>query len=677
MVTLPKFVGNQARSQFLKMLSFSVKLFTLLEKGGEGMVRFFASALTVVLVALMLLSCAAPLTNGKDARARGQVNDSLSAQFYSLNLLTRQEVRELFEGDLGEKVVPLFFGEDEIANQPLDPAKVIFVQTELGRTFDPESKQGAAHFIVSTLDYHGKAKSKFVTLNVKYDGQWVKRVTSVEPLNLSEEEEKELQSSVMANGYPDPFYRLITPGTTGNDVRFLQERLNEFLLEKGYNMQIKVDGIYGPETQSAVLRFCQHYALNYDGNFGVSKMNRLLSVTDGELDVVPSFSVDKIEYLTEPLVVGETETLRVTISRHSFTNIDYSFYVVAKSSAHGQLASALVKMEAGEKTKSFDLIVRFNAAGDFRTTVELYTTKFNKITERTGAYADTVRSNQTPTFTPKVTIGDMKYTTAPLVVNRTEKFQVTISEEGGRNLSRKFRVVVQSSAHGELAESLVTWAAGEVSKTLTFDVKFSKAGDFSTKVSVFTESGTLVAERWGSSKDTVYTSDPNQGPSIPSWARFYIHVDLWRDRSREGKLYLYDRSGNLRYTTRALGKSAYGYPWYERSGDTPTGGYEGVLAGPAEPSVSFGIGNVVELWGISGNAYRAYHEFGRSGIWIHGGRGVYTGYSGAYLYPTHGCVRIPDDAQVEMFGKGSSNLGVMGKIGVPFGGRGYVVVTEK
>uniref|UniRef100_A0A7C5Y6Y8 Uncharacterized protein n=1 Tax=Fervidobacterium nodosum TaxID=2424 RepID=A0A7C5Y6Y8_9BACT len=643
--------------------------------------RYLKVLLTAVLVLGLIFAVSSCTKSVQAPEQKDSGSDELVKEFYSSEFLSEEIALKLLKDEIDSKEGVLVFGKDEISNEPSANNNVVLVVSEQSKIFDPDLKKGTAYYYVSALKNSKELTRKFVRVAIDYtpDG-WKVNVIDVENYKIPEEEiaiEKNLEASPLANGYPDPFYRLITPGVSGNDVRFLQERLNEFLIEKGYNVQLTVDGIYGPKTQSAVLNYCQYYGLNYDGNFGYNKMVKLLSVTDGKLDVIPSMSIEKIEYITSPLVVGETEVLRVTIARNSYTNLNYEFYIVAESSAHGQLASALVNMSAGEQRRSFNLVVKFNKAGDFKTTIKLFTKNLESITARTGTYPDTVKSSSTPSFTPRVSIDSIDYTTKPLVVDEAENLKVVISESGGTNISRSLKIVVSSSAHGQLGETTVTWNAGEVTKSVNFPVKFRKAGEFSTKVSVYTQSGSLVAERMGLSKDTVYASNPSRGPSIPSWARFYIYVDLWKDRSREGKLYLYDRSGNLRYTTRALGMSALGRPWYQNSGDTPTGGYEGTLAAPAYPAESFGIGNVVELWGISGNAYRAYYEFGRAGIWIHGGRGIYTGYSGAYLYPTHGCVRIPDDAQVAMFGKGYSNLGIMGQIGVYMGSKGYVVVDEK
>lgn len=644
--------------------------------------RYGKTLFTFVLVfglLFIVVSCTSQSVN--IAQQRTSDVDRILNEFYSAEFLSEDTILKLLEHEIDSKERVLFFGKDEISNEVSTTNQVVLVLTNKGKIFDPESKKGTAYYYISALKNSKEIARKLVKVAIDYTTEgWKVSKIDVENYNVPEEEidiEKKLEASALANGYPDPFFRLITPGTSGSDVKFLQERLNEFLLEKGYSTLLEVDGIYGQKTQSAVLRFCQYYGLYYDGNVGYNKMVKLLGVTDGKLDIIPDMTVSKIEYRSLPLVVGESELLRVTVTRNSYTNINYKFYIVAESSAHGQLASALVNMLPGEKQKSFDLVVKFNKAGDFMTTVKLLTENLDLITSRTGKYPDTVRSSSSSSFIPEVSIDSIKYTSLPLVVNETENLNVVISETGGKNISRKFKVVVSSSAHGKLGESTIVWNPGEVTKSINFSVKFNKSGEFSTKISVYTESGVLVAERIGLSKDTVYSSKQAENPAIPSWAKFYIHVDLWADRSREGKLYLYDKSGNLKYTTRALGKSALGRPWYEKSGDTPTGGYEGTLSLPAYPAESFGIGNVVELWGISGNAYRAYYEFGRAGIWIHGGRGIYTGYSGAYLYPTHGCVRIPDDAQVIMLGKGSSNLGIMGQIGVYVGSKGYVFVSEK
>ncbi len=169
-------------------------------------------------------------------------------------------------------------GRDVISNDE-DISKInLVVVSEVGRKAVNDSEYLAEYVVYAALSGKSIVTEK-VVLQARSEKEEIgKSIVKIE--NSVYEFSKE-ENETLANGYPDQFYRLITPGVSGNDVVFLQQRLNEFLVEKGYNFVIKVDGIYGAETQGAVLVYCQYYKLNYDGNFGVNKMNRLLSVTDG------------------------------------------------------------------------------------------------------------------------------------------------------------------------------------------------------------------------------------------------------------------------------------------------------------------------------------------------------------------------------------------------------------
>jgi peptidoglycan hydrolase-like protein with peptidoglycan-binding domain len=60
-------------------------------------------------------------------------------------------------------------------------------------------------------------------------------------------------------------------GSTGNDVKVLQERLNQF------GFKLAVDGIFGYITEGAVKQFQQDHHLVVDGIVGSMTWNALLS----------------------------------------------------------------------------------------------------------------------------------------------------------------------------------------------------------------------------------------------------------------------------------------------------------------------------------------------------------------------------------------------------------------
>lgn len=72
-------------------------------------------------------------------------------------------------------------------------------------------------------------------------------------------------------GEKPKFDRILRRGDKGDDVKKLQELLNEL----GY--EIKVDGDYGRGTKEAVRDFQQKNKLSADGNFGPSTAEVLLS----------------------------------------------------------------------------------------------------------------------------------------------------------------------------------------------------------------------------------------------------------------------------------------------------------------------------------------------------------------------------------------------------------------
>ncbi|MBE9223883.1 peptidoglycan-binding protein [Phormidium sp. LEGE 05292] len=68
-----------------------------------------------------------------------------------------------------------------------------------------------------------------------------------------------------------PSRPVISSGSKGNDVKYLQQLLNK----KGYSL--KVDGDFGPHTVAAVKQFQKSHGLAVDGVVGPKTWNALLS----------------------------------------------------------------------------------------------------------------------------------------------------------------------------------------------------------------------------------------------------------------------------------------------------------------------------------------------------------------------------------------------------------------
>jgi zinc D-Ala-D-Ala carboxypeptidase len=73
--------------------------------------------------------------------------------------------------------------------------------------------------------------------------------------------------------------RSLAQGTSGEDVRQLQIRVAGY---PGYNAIIGIDGVFGPATRSAVIRFQQAYGLGADGIAGPQTFNKLYALQDDD-----------------------------------------------------------------------------------------------------------------------------------------------------------------------------------------------------------------------------------------------------------------------------------------------------------------------------------------------------------------------------------------------------------
>ncbi|MEV5768422.1 D-Ala-D-Ala carboxypeptidase family metallohydrolase [Micromonospora sp. NPDC052213] len=80
--------------------------------------------------------------------------------------------------------------------------------------------------------------------------------------------------------------RTLSQGMSGEDVRQLQIRVSGY---PGYGAVLALDGVYGPGTRSAVIRFQQAYGLGADGIAGPQTFNQIYALQDDDCTPV-SFS---------------------------------------------------------------------------------------------------------------------------------------------------------------------------------------------------------------------------------------------------------------------------------------------------------------------------------------------------------------------------------------------------
>ncbi|SCL73864.1 D-Ala-D-Ala carboxypeptidase family metallohydrolase [Micromonospora peucetia] len=73
--------------------------------------------------------------------------------------------------------------------------------------------------------------------------------------------------------------RTLSQGMSGEDVRQLQIRVAGY---PGYGAVLGLDGVYGPATRSAVIRFQQAYGLGADGVAGAQTFSRLYALQDDD-----------------------------------------------------------------------------------------------------------------------------------------------------------------------------------------------------------------------------------------------------------------------------------------------------------------------------------------------------------------------------------------------------------
>lgn len=73
--------------------------------------------------------------------------------------------------------------------------------------------------------------------------------------------------------------RTLSQGTSGEDVRQLQIRVSGY---PGYGAVLALDGVFGPATRSAVIRFQQAYGLSADGVAGSQTYSKIYALQDAD-----------------------------------------------------------------------------------------------------------------------------------------------------------------------------------------------------------------------------------------------------------------------------------------------------------------------------------------------------------------------------------------------------------
>ena len=87
-----------------------------------------------------------------------------------------------------------------------------------------------------------------------------------------------------------------------NVVLELQKYLNK-IFESDPNIQkLEVDGVYGPETKEAVIKFCENYDLPQNGEVDKQVWDKIIEVyNEYSVDVIKPLSVfPSIEYIIRP-----------------------------------------------------------------------------------------------------------------------------------------------------------------------------------------------------------------------------------------------------------------------------------------------------------------------------------------------------------------------------------------
>lgn len=105
--------------------------------------------------------------------------------------------------------------------------------------------------------------------------------------------------------------------STGNEVTAIQQKLKERGLYTG-----NVDGIYGPNTQSAVIKFQKQQGLNADGIAGPATLKRL-GITIGSTPSATTANVNLLARIISAEGRGESYTGQVAIGAVILNRIEH------------------------------------------------------------------------------------------------------------------------------------------------------------------------------------------------------------------------------------------------------------------------------------------------------------------------------------------------------------------
>jgi peptidoglycan hydrolase-like protein with peptidoglycan-binding domain len=205
--------------------------------------------------------------------------------------------------------------------------------------------------------------------------------------------------------------------------------------------------------------------------------------------------------------------------------------------------------------------------------------------------------------------------TAPTSLTKGQAYSIAGTVSSNNKITK-----VTISVGSEISVSATPNATSYSLKGLDSSVKFGSLSA-GTKTLTITVTDTVASKPFTYS----FVVTPVPTPTTKEWS---IKIELPKDRTKTGVLYLYDSAGAIIQKSDCYGKSAYNKEMWEYQGNTPTGTYTGQL-GPVQTNnvTSYGPYQVVML---TGGDYAS----ARSGIWIHGGQ------SQTKLSATLGCVRI-------------------------------------
>jgi hypothetical protein len=131
----------------------------------------------------------------------------------------------------------------------------------------------------------------------------------------------------------------------------------------------------------------------------------------------------------------------------------------------------------------------------------------------------------------------------------------------------------------------------------------------------------------------------------------HLQVTLPKNRNFTGNMVVFvnNEPTGFSFPVKGRGSVGAGNTMFQNKGNTPDGKYRGELvATKGWNEASYGPNGAIRLHPISGNAYKAWKIYGRTGLCIHGGnppkdadknKEVMTG----GLRPTYGCLRLSNE----------------------------------